>query len=105
MRIFWYQGGLHIEPEGSDDQALLVNLSQTKFTWGRPEEHPNSGPGELLLELGGESLMDFGAGRQEVSPGSLTSQPNHQKAVISIGVAHKVVTKLDRIPRSLNNPD
>ena len=29
MKIFWWQGGLHVEPENDDERKALLTLSNT----------------------------------------------------------------------------
>jgi hypothetical protein len=33
MRIFWWQGGLHLEPESDSDREALRSLHDTLVAW------------------------------------------------------------------------
>lgn len=49
MRIYWYQGGLHIDPESSAELEMLDHLiKSTKL--GRSEERASLVAGEQIAE-------------------------------------------------------
>ncbi len=80
MRIFWHQGGLHIEPEGDKERVALAALTEN-ITFGRPA-------GTVIpageSELGSEHLFERLIGDHQNSPGGLPGKPNDKKHVISI---------------------
>lgn len=49
MRIFWWQAGLHMEPENQEDLDMLKYL-MSNTTLGRSEEPATLVPGEQIAE-------------------------------------------------------
>lgn len=69
MRIFWYQGGLHLQPESIEEcQALDLLSKNVKFE--RPPEMLCSTPsGESEAgESGCQKILDFVSGRKQIGP-------------------------------------
>lgn len=80
MRIFWHQGGLHIEPEGDQERVALATLVDN-VSFGMPQ-------GTIIpsgaSELGGDQLFEAVAGNHEAGPRSFASKGHHKQHVISI---------------------
>jgi len=81
MRVYWYQGGLHIEPESKSETDLLSRLVKClKF---EPEKHSYSGTGEtddLAIEFG----LQGGISAENLTPRSLPSEGGNKHTVICI---------------------
>ena len=63
MRIFWHQGGLHIEPEGDRERAALVEIVEN-VKFGKAPEMQQRIPGGCS-ELGGEEFFEAVVGNHE----------------------------------------
>lgn len=54
MRVFWWQGGLHVQPESREEGALLTRLVES-VQWGMPPawtRHSHPDPDSDVLEPG-----------------------------------------------------
>ena len=80
MRVFWQQGGLHLEPESEQERKALATLvDNAKF--GKP-------PGTVIpsgsSELGGDRFFDAVVGGHQAGPRSLPSKSDYKQHVVSI---------------------
>ena len=80
MRIFWHQGGLHLEPESEQERdALVILVANAKF---------GKSPGTVIpsgsSELGGDQFLDAITGNHKAGPRSLPSKANNQQHVVTI---------------------
>ena len=96
MRIFWHQGGLHIEPEGERERAALVEIVEN-VRFGKPPEMRQRIPGGCS-ELGGEEFFEAVVGNHEASPSGNASECSDEKHIVGINVGLQVVPKLLRRP-------
>ena len=80
MRVFWHQGGLHIEPESDQERKALVMLvDNAKF--GKPPGITVPGGSS---ELGSDQLFEAVIGDHQAGPRSLPGQRNNKQLVVSI---------------------
>jgi hypothetical protein len=77
MRVFWHQGGLHIQPQTDDETQALIRLLDMAGTEPEPEAQTGSGSSEL----GSDGLLD-----DEIAPRRFTRKPSNEDAVIIIDV-------------------
>ena len=86
MKVFWYQGGLHFEPEGSKDHADLKRMAES---WGTLENMGEASSTSPMLrsgqcESGDEGLLNLFVRSHQVAPSRLTGQTRHKDAVVCI---------------------
>ncbi len=80
MRVFWHQGGLHIEPESDQERKALVTLvDNAKF--GKP---PGTSIPGGVSELGSDQLFEAVVGDHQARPRSLSSNPKHKQFIVPI---------------------
>jgi hypothetical protein len=98
MRIFWHQGGLHIEPEGESERNLLVEIVQN-LKVGKPPEMQRRIPSGCSAS-GSEDLFKALVANHEASPSSLPTQSHDEKQVVGVNVGLQIVPKFDSGPSS-----
>jgi hypothetical protein len=96
MRIFWHQGGLHIEPEGENERNLLVEIVRN-LKVGKPPEMQRRISGGCS-ESGSEDLFEALAGDHKAIPSSFTSQSHDKKHIAGVDVGLQIVPKLGSSP-------
>jgi len=80
MQIFWWQGGIHIEPENGEDTDALMRL------WNAEKRFPSS-PSSDGCSTGSvcvEKIQDSLVGQQQVSPSSVPPDLGHQNPVVNV---------------------
>ena len=92
MRIFWHQGGLHIEPQSDDEPQALVGLLESVGTEPKPEMRTGSGSSEL----GSDGLLDAVVCDHEITPRRFARKSCDKDTVVAINVRHKPVSNLSR---------
>lgn len=80
MRVFWSNGGLHLEPEGDQERVALLALAGN-ITVGVPSETVIPGG---TCELGSEDFYERLIGNHESGPSGLPGKPSDKKHVVSI---------------------
>jgi hypothetical protein len=59
MKMYWWQGGVHVEPENREDRDALMRLwNADKVTSGASQQGDGSGS----LSVIGEKLLNIGVG-------------------------------------------
>ena len=82
MKVFWYQGGIHFEPESQRETDLLMRWVPLKD----PSERQRSSSSGSS-ELGCESIFKLLIGNHKRGPGRLTRKTGNQQAVVRIDEA------------------
>lgn len=82
MRIFWHEGGLHVQPENENEgQALVALVNNLKF--GKPPGMLNCIPGGEA-ESGSDKLLELLMGDHEPRPRGLSGETHHEQRVVAI---------------------
>lgn len=81
MRVFWHQGGLHIQPEGKRESHLLGELLK-----GLKVERPPEidGPTCTGQTSGGQDLLDCLVVDHQVLPSGVVLQSDNKQTVVPI---------------------
>lgn len=81
MRVFWYNGGLHIEPESKSETDLLSRVVKSL----RFEEPPKLGANsDGLPVLSGQDALELLIGNQQPTKSGVQRQQIHKQSVIPI---------------------
>ena len=73
MKVFWYQGGVHVEPESPQETDLLMRCVPLKDP---PELRQSSSGGSS--ELGCESILELLICNQKPGPRRLPSKRSYE---------------------------
>lgn len=82
MRIFWYQGGLQVQPENESEGRALVELVEN-LKIGKPPEMQNRTSGSGVASSGEELLKAF-VGDAHTNPSSFSGKTRNQQRVVPI---------------------
>jgi hypothetical protein len=95
MKVFWHQGGLHIEPESDRERSALVTLTENMKLYEPPRtiQRANSGSGQL-----GSDLLEV-LGCHDVGVRPIPGDLNDKNPVVGVRIGPQIVAKLDRCPR------
>ena len=81
MRVFWHQGGLHVQPEGKRESQLLGELLKVLKVERPPEL---DGPTSTGQTSGGQDLLDCLAVDHEIPPSSIVLNRDNKQTVVPI---------------------
>ena len=85
MRVFWYNGGLHIEPESKSETDLLSRVVKS-LRFEEPPESSTGAGGPVVL--GGQNMLELLVGnKQSVECGLRRDQHINKQTVIPINKA------------------
>ena len=71
MRVFWYQGGVQIQPESPKEADLLVRCVPLNEPPGLRQSSPGGS-----TELGDQSILEFLIRDQKPGPRRVTIKPS-----------------------------
>jgi hypothetical protein len=90
VRIFWWQGGIHIEPEGQREcEALAVLMENARFE--KPDAPTMSASG-TTAEGSGSELFELLAGH-DIHKRPVTEQLRNKQSVVPVNIGLKVLQK------------
>jgi len=82
MRIYWYQGGLQVEPENPSETKLLEYL-MTSVKLGESPDTVCTEPGDSE-ELGSEGLFNSLITAERAGPRNVAGKFSHKQSIVSI---------------------
>ena len=94
MKVFWWQGGVHVEAEDHGEITLLVDLLDA-LGFKVPPGTPSVPSGHS--DSGSDGLFEAAIGGQQVRPCGLSGQPSDKQAVIGIHEAFQIVPNRHRV--------
>lgn len=100
MKIFWHQGGIHIEPETDNEMDALITISAS-IEMEEPlltKCFASSGSGES----GSDFLKTIGC--HDIGKSPTMRHFNDKNSVVAVGVGLQIVTKLGSGPGRAKNP-
>ena len=78
MRMFWYQGGLRVEPEAETERKLLTDLMASLKLEEPPEMAFTTPGGSCELSDSDLELLTC----EQRGPGRLSGQPSNKQPVV-----------------------
>lgn len=58
MKIYWWQGGIHLEPESGEDRDALMRLWNAERVQPAPSPTRSGSTGEVGIEFINDSIRD-----------------------------------------------